>query len=129
VPIENTDPITIPAKAELVCDKIAINKLVIERNDLTNIWSATAELTFYNDDGEGNWTFARDDRGFLIRDYVFSRNVFSDAATTPELGAAILAIQSAVSVMLVAKRASQEATVGTMPPVAAVADLMLSVNP
>jgi hypothetical protein len=109
MPITISTPITIPARAALSCDKIAVNRLMIYRGiDLT--FSASAEIVFYAEGEQGEPIFALDDKGIIKTETMMIPDLYATAATNPTLATAITAILAAVGEMYAAKVAAETPT-------------------
>lgn len=116
MPIVIPDPIVIPPKSEIVCDKLSILNLNISLNLETDTYVGRISVCFYNE-VNGKRTYARDDKGNLKIEEMLISDLYLTAAKYPSLAIAISKVLESVAELYQVKKQKEAASpVSDQPP-------------
>jgi hypothetical protein len=102
------DPIVVPARPEIHCDTLNIERLTLVYNQLQDNYIADVQVSFYTI-VDGKKVFARQENGTLITKFVRVPDVYAECANTPELYNAVSAILTALGVLYAKQTAAEVA--------------------
>jgi hypothetical protein len=105
MPVIINNPVIIPAKAAVTCDKLALFNLNIQMSGEAGDYAGYASVAFYSEDENGARTYARRDDGSYFTEQVAFRSIYATSAHIPEVAAVVMALLAALKPIYDAKKA------------------------
>lgn len=99
MPITIDDPVIIPAKEEIVCDKLTLISLNVLLDENSNKFTVAVIMALYGEDQDVKRIYATDQNGIRLTKNIYFSDVYDAVTKVPEIGSGIQGILSALGPM------------------------------